>query len=143
VPQRLLDDLEVYRVMHPPIGEGFIFRTEQGRPLDPDNWHHRRLVPILEQAKLRLPKSGLHSLRHSYVSLLAAQGEDIHYISRQVGHSSTQLTQDVYRHVFAKTRAAAMQRLDRWVPLGSEEPVPSGAHPASQAETAGTGGNTE
>lgn len=142
VPQRLLDELAIYRLTYPPIGEGFIFRTEQGRPIDGDNWHHRRFVPILEAANLRLPKSGLHSLRHSYVSILAAQGEDIHYIARQVGHSSTRLTQDIYRHVFAKTRVDAMRRLDRWGALGSAPTIPSGAHPAEPDATGRTGGNT-
>jgi integrase len=114
VPQRLLDELAIYAVTYPAIGEGYIFRTTQGTPLDGDNWHHRRLVPLLEAAGLRLPRAGLHSLRHTYVSLLAEQGEDIHYIARQVGHSSTRLTQDIYRHVFAKTRTAAMRRLNQW-----------------------------
>jgi integrase len=135
VPQRLLDDLEAYKIMHPPIGEGFIFRTASGSPLDPDNWHHRRLVPILKAAALYRPGTGLHALRHGYVSLLAHQGEDIHYIASQVGHSSVRLTQDVYRHVFAKTRATAMRRLNT--------AIPSGSHPASQAETPGTGQNGE
>jgi hypothetical protein len=69
------------------------------------------------------------------VSLLAHQGEDIHYIASQVGHSSVRLTQDVYRHVFAKTPATAMRRLNT--------AIPSGSHPASQAETPGTGQNGE
>jgi len=134
VPQRLLDDLEVYRVMYPPIGEGFVFRQASGRPLDPDKWHRERLVPILERAKLRLPKAGLHSLRHTYVSLLIDQGEDVSYIAGQVGHSSVQLTRDVYAHVFNKVRIDAMRRLNAALPYSS--------HVASQAETAGTGGNS-
>ncbi len=133
VPQRLLDDLEVYRVMYPPVGEGFIFRQASGRPLDPDTWHREHLVPILERAKLRLPRVGLHSLRHTYVSLLIQQGEELRYIADQVGHSTTQLTRDIYAHVFNKVRVDAMRRLDGW--------MPSGSHPASQAGTPGTGGN--
>jgi integrase len=122
VPQRLLDDLAIYKVMHPPIGEGFVFRQETGRPMDPDAWHREHLVPILEQAKLRLPRSGLHSLRHTYTSLLAAQGEDVRYIADQLGHSSPQLTQDIYQHVFSRARVEAMRKLDRWAPLGSAPP---------------------
>jgi integrase len=79
-------------------------------------------VPILEQAKLRLPRSGLHSLRHTYTSLLAAQGEDVRYIADQLGHSSPQLTQDIYQHVFSRARVEAMRKLDRWAPLGSGQP---------------------
>ena len=146
VPQRLLDELAVYKVMYPPIGDGYIFRTAAGAPLDGDNWHKRHLVPLLERVGLRLPKSGLHALRHSYVSLLADQGEDIHYIARQVGHATTALTQDVYRHIFAKTRTAAMERLDRWgfgptLPLGETHPCSTDI--AKPAGTPRTGRITE
>ena len=114
VPQRLLDDLGIYKVMYPPIGAGFLFRQASGRPLDPDAWHRERLVPLLEAAKIRRPGAGLHALRHTYVSLLIAQGEDVRYIADQVGHSTTQLTQDVYQHMFTAVRKAAMAKLDRW-----------------------------
>lgn len=142
IPQRLLDDLTVYRVMHPPIGEGFIFRQATGRPVDPDAWHRERLVPLLQKAGLRLPRTGLHSLRHTYVSLLIAQGEDVRYIADQVGHSTAQLTQDIYAHMFTAVRTAAMRKLDRWASLGSGEPPSSGSHRAGQAGTPGTGGTT-
>jgi len=142
VPQQLLDDLAIYKLMYLPIGEGFIFREASGRPLDPDAWHREHLVPILEQAGLRLPRAGLHSLRHTYVSLLIAQGEDARYIADQVGHSSVKLTQDLYAHVFNRVRVEAMRKLDRWASLGSAEAIPSGNHPAEPAETAGTGENT-
>jgi integrase len=133
VPQRLLDELAVYKAMYPPIGEGFVFRQETGRPMDPDAWHRERLVPILERAELRLPRAGLHSLRHTYTSLLAAQGEDVRYIADQLGHSSPQLTQDIYQHVFSRVRVEAMRRLDAAIPYSS--------HVASQAETPGMGEN--
>jgi|SRR5215831_2355057 len=127
VPQRLLDDLAVYRVMHPPIGEGFIFRQANGRPLDPDAWHRERLVPLLERAGLRLPRTGLHALRHTYVSLLIHQREDPRYIADQVGHSTTRLTQDLYAHVFRAARKDAMRRL--------ADAIPSSSHPAERATT--------
>src|SRR5262249_17654625 len=130
VPQRVLDELEIYRTMYPSIGAGFIFRNEQGKPLDSDTWHRERLVPILKAAKLRLPRSGLHSLRHTYVSLLIAQGEDPRYIADQIGHSTTKLTMDLYAHVFNRVRVDAMRK------LGAA--IPSSSHPAEQA---GTGSN--
>ena len=135
VPQRLLDDLEVYRVMYPAIGEGFVFRQEKGQPMDPDTWHRERLVPILKRAKLYRTGTGLHSLRHTYVSLLIALGEDVGYIADQVGHSTTRLTQDLYRHVFKGARVEAMRRLNA--------AIPSGNHPAERPETPGAGGSSE
>lgn len=42
----------------------------------------------------------LHSLRHSYASLLIANGESAKYIRRQLGHASIQITMDTYGHLF-------------------------------------------
>ena len=133
VPQRLLDDLAVYKVMYPPIGVGFVFRQEKGQPMDPYTWHREHLVPILKRANLYRPGTGLHSIRHTYVSLLIAQGEDIGYIADQVGHSTTRLTQDLHRHVFRGARIEAMRRLD-----GA---IPSSTQAAGPAETPSTGEN--
>lgn len=112
VPQRLVDELAIYRLTYPALGDGFIFRTATGHHLEPDNWHHRHLVPLLKTAGLYKKGMGLHALRHGYVSLMAANGEDIGYIADQVGHSSVKLTQDVYRHTFAKARVESMRRLN-------------------------------
>jgi integrase len=78
---------------------------------------------LLVAAGIRLPKTGLHSLRHTYVSLLIAQGEDVTYIANQVGHASTQLTRDVYAHHFQARRAAAMAKLDTALDGGREVPI--------------------
>ena len=134
VPQRLLDDLAIYRLQYPEIGEGFVFRQTSGRPMDPDAWHRERLVPALTEAGLRLPGTGLHSLRHTYVSLLIAQGEDPRYVADQVGHATTRLTTDIYQHVFSAVRGDAMRRLG--------DAIPSSRNLAEPAATEGTGGNS-
>lgn len=136
VPQRLLDDLGLYRLMYPAVGEGYLFRAPQGRPLDPDAWHKERMVPILEKAKLRSPLTGLHSLRHSYVSLLIAQGEDIRYIADQVGHSSTRLTADLYAHVFNRVRVDAMRRLGAGMRSSRNPAEPAGTPSNSMCQHA-------
>jgi integrase len=93
-------------------------------------WHREHLVPLLEQVKIRLPRTSLHSLRHTYVSLLIAQGEDARYIADQVGHSTVRLTQDLYAHVFGRTRVAATRRLDRWGnPRWAHNPKVVGSNP--------------
>jgi integrase len=101
--------------------------------LDPDTWHRERLVPILKRANLYRPGTGLHSIRHTYVSLLIAQGEDVGYIADQVCHSTTRLTQDLYRHVFRGARIAAMRRLNAAIPCSTRV--------TSAAETPSTGEN--
>ena len=133
IPQQIVDDLGVYKVMYPPVGEGFIFRTPQGRPLDPDTWHKERMVPILERASLRGPMTGLHTLRHTYVSLLIALGENTRYIADQVGHSSTRLTEDLYAHVFTRVRVDAMRRLGATIP-SSKNPAGLAGTPSNMID---------
>ncbi|MEE2775616.1 MAG: tyrosine-type recombinase/integrase [Acidobacteriota bacterium] len=53
----------------------------------------------------------MHALRHTYASLLIAQGENIKYVSRQLGHTKVQITVDTYGHLFEKNSASAMSVL--------------------------------
>lgn len=111
VPRKLLDVLQRHREACPPDEGGYIFRTDEGTPIDPDNWSKRSLPAVRTRAKLR--DFGLHTLRHTYASILIAQGESIKYVSRQLGHASIQITADTYGHLFRETSTAAMRRLDR------------------------------
>ena len=120
LPSSIVDRLVAYRETHPPIVGDFVFRTDSGSPIDPDNWYKRRFVPAVKRAELR--PIGLHCLRHTYASLLINQGESIKYVSKQLGHASIQITADLYGHLFRETSAAAMRRLDRLIAA----PVPSG-----------------
>ena len=53
----------------------------------------------------------LHDLRHTYVTLLIEQGENLAYIRDQLGHSSIQITADVYGHLVAGSNRSAVERL--------------------------------
>ena len=77
-----------------------------------DQFQDREKV-VLELAGLR--KIVLHTLRHTYASLLINQGESIKikYVSHQLAHASIQITADLYGHLFRETGQAAMQRLER------------------------------
>lgn len=58
-------------------------------------------------------------LRHTFVSLMSETGIPLEEISRLVGHSSTTVTETVYRHELRpviRTGADAMDKLFRPVP---------------------------
>jgi integrase len=57
-------------------------------------------------------KIRFHDLRHTYASLLIAQGENIKYIQAQMGHSSPMVTLNVYAHLMNPTNQAAACRLE-------------------------------
>lgn len=108
IPGALVANLKAYRVTQP--GTDYLFETAEGTPIDPDNLIKRLFVPLVQRAKL--PAVGLHTLRHTFASLLISHGESIKYVSRQMGHASIQITADTYGHLFRETTVAAMGRLD-------------------------------
>lgn len=74
------------------------------------NFRRRVFVKVLEKAKLRQIR--LHDLRHTFASQLIQQGESLTYVKEQMGHSSIQVTVDVYGHLVPGSNRAAVDRLD-------------------------------
>ena len=63
----------------------------------------RILYPAMSRAGIeRVGPTGaertFHSLRHTYARLALESGASIEWLSRQMGHSSTAVTQNVYGH---------------------------------------------
>ncbi len=58
------------------------------------------------------PTLRFHDLRHTFASLLIAQGMTVVFVSRQLGHASPDITLRVYAHLFDSAehaeRASAM-----------------------------------
>ena len=75
----------------------WLFCTEDGGALDGDNLRHRVFYKVLEKAPLRRVR--FHDLRHTFASLLIAQGESLAYVRDQLGHASIQLAVDTYGHL--------------------------------------------
>ena len=50
------------------------------------------------------PRLRFHDLRHTFASLMVATGNDVGFVSRQLGHASTSTTLDVYTHLFDQER---------------------------------------
>jgi integrase len=59
-----------------------------------------------------MPDAGLHSLRHTHVSMLLASGMDILTISRRIGHASVKVTLDTYGHLIHGTDDRAAEIMD-------------------------------
>jgi integrase len=60
------------------------------------------------------PRFRFHDLRHTYASLLIAQGVNVAFVSRQLGHASITTTLNVYTHLFdhAEHAASVIERLE-------------------------------
>jgi integrase len=89
--------LAAYAVGKDDILDDYVFPSPEGGILDPDNLYHRYFRPVLTAAGIR--KIRLHDLRHAYGSLLLQNGASIVYVKEQMGHSSIQVTVDIYGHL--------------------------------------------
>ena len=61
-----------------------------------------------------LPHYRIHELRHTYASMLIAEGLDLNFIAGQLGHSTPTITLEIYAHLFDAQRHvdAARERLE-------------------------------
>jgi len=76
-------------------------------------------------AKGGLRSLPLHSLRHTYASLLLQDRESLAYVKAQLGHSSIQLTVDRYGHFIPGANRAAVDRLAKITTPEFPESVPN------------------
>jgi len=76
-----------------------------------DESHLRKAFDrCLKQAGIR--KVRFHDLRHTYASQLIRTGAPPKYIQEQMGHSSIQVTMDIYGHLFGGEYRHLASRLD-------------------------------
>ena len=92
---------------------GLVFCSPDGEPINPDTFAQQDWTRALRRAGLR--RIRFHDLRHTYASLLIAQGAHPKYIQVQLGHASIQTTLDRYGHLMPDAHAAEARKLDRLV----------------------------
>lgn len=69
---------------------------------------HNKVLGDEEKKKLVLPEIRLHDLRHTYATVMIANGADIATVSKHLGHASLSVTLDIYTHsTIANDRKAA------------------------------------
>jgi len=93
---------------------GLVFRTSKGTPFVPNNIYKRKFRPALQMAGIK-GNVRFHDLRHTFGALKIEQGENPYYIQRQMGHSSIQVTFDVYGHLLKSRKPEAAARTDALV----------------------------
>lgn len=132
VLKRVYDSQEPLRQQQDYQEHDLIFCHSDGTPLDPDTVGKREFHRVLKVAGLR--RIRFHDLRHTFASLLIAQGESSKYIQSQLGHASIQVTLDRYGHLMPEVNEAATIRLDTQV-FGTHlsktlaKPTKSPSHP--------------
>ena len=83
-----------------------VFATRTGRPMYFRNVTRRGFAAAVDKAGLDRPgepRPRFHDLRHTFASLLIAQGLNVVFVSRQLGHASVGFTLQTYAGLFDRT----------------------------------------
>ena len=91
----------------------YLFHTETGQPLGWSNVDRYALGSAVKAAKLSEPAPRFHDLRHTFASMLIADGADVEYVRGQLGHADAAITLRVYTHAFGRQRLPP-SRARRW-----------------------------
>lgn len=113
--------LQALEAAQPPEVQGgcHIFLSSRNKPLDPATIKKKVFVPACEAAGV--PQIRFHDLRHTFAAMLIAAEHHPKYIQAQMGHSSIQMTLDLYGHLLPEVHDGAGVRLERTV-FGSNGP---------------------
>jgi integrase len=100
--------------------DGLVFCHECGSPLHPDfvSGMFKRLVGSSGVRRIRF-----HDCRHTWASLALAAGVHVKVVQEQLGHSSSQITLDVYSHSIPAMRDDAAARVAERIRAASEPSV--------------------
>jgi integrase len=85
-----------------------VFCAVTGRTIGHRNLTARGLAKAA--ARAGIGRVNFHALRHTFASILIAQGHDPVFVSRQLGHTNAAITLKVYAHLFDGERHAALAR---------------------------------
>lgn len=99
-----------YRAAGSPAAEELVFSFNGAVPLDPGNTR-RELYRALDCAGLK--HISLHSLRHSFASIMLASGASVKALQRSLGHASATMTLNTYSHLIQEDLGSALLRADQ------------------------------
>lgn len=93
--------------MHPE--SSFVLCGATGKQVDHARFE-RSFYRLLKNCGIE--QTGVHSLRHTFASVLFSQNVDIKTISTLLGHASIKITMDTYVHLMSDTGEQAVEKLN-------------------------------
>lgn len=120
---------------------GLVFATKFGTPLDPADVRREFRRAIRDAEDIEPAEWTPRELRHSFVSVLSNSGVPLEEISRLVGHSSTAVTELVYRKQIRPVLQAGATFMDRIFAADDRPHSHSVSHSVASDPTGGRGGN--
>ena len=104
LPVFLADDITRLIAEHRKFGTKSLIQDGFGEELNPNTFTTHLL---LIERKIGLSEVSVHGLRHTFATMLNAQGIDIARISAELGHSNISITMNTYLHTFGNVSASS------------------------------------
>lgn len=117
LPDVVVAALKEHLKQFPPGPDGLVF-TWKGKPIPHSSFGYH-WTAAAGVAKLP-PRSGLHSLRHYYASLLIRFGESVKTVQARLGHASASETLDTYSHLWPDSDDRTRDAIDSVLKLAGE-----------------------
>ena len=112
----MAEDLLSWRRQSPyPMGSDWVFASPSmggKQPYWPDNLMKRYIKPVAKKAGIT-KNIGWHTFRHSFGTLLKANGEDIKTVQELLRHANSRITLDVYTQAVTSNKRAAQSKVVR------------------------------
>ncbi len=110
----MAEDLQRWRRQSDFAGlDDYIFASETPRgaqPYWPDNLIKRYIRPVARRAGI-YKNIGWHTFRHSFGTLLKANGEDVKTVQELLRHANSRITLDVYTRAVNSQKRAAQSKV--------------------------------
>lgn len=88
-----------------------VFTSDDGSPIHPESltkWFSRFVK------RHDLPNISIHSLRHTYASMMISDGIPLVVVSKRLGHAQVSTTANIYSHVIASADERAAQLTEKF-----------------------------
>jgi integrase len=110
--------------------KALVFATREGLPLERWNPLRKHLKPAAK--KLGLPGVTWHLLRHSHATMLDSVGTPLGTMQSLLGHSTPEITREIYLHAVPEEQRRAVESVERLVfgPKWTQVPAPAQTAPA-------------
>ena len=91
------------------VNDGYVFGQEDGRAIDPDliTKAFKKMVK-----EVGMPHLTPHGLRHQYATAAREAGIEMGIISRNMGHASVAITEDIYAHITSAVMEEAAKKIE-------------------------------
>lgn len=119
VPPELVHAMKVWKLQCPKGELDLVFPSVEGKPLHRSNVLRLGLYPAAKRATAAAKKAGvaplppidMHTLRHTFASMLIMAGEPPTRVANLLGHSTPAVTMSVYAHWFKDVKTDAVNTL--------------------------------